>query len=157
MCQLFEGKVVKMSAKVAQAIIFLIIIVVVLSAFAAFSLKKTEQIPTECKSFDGFCNPGCTFENDADCPKQEVIQPGTITACIADSDCVAVNAICNNEDCVYTANECIYKSACYIGINKNYADVWMANGVSCVGETPELACPDKANLVLRCERGTCQL
>ncbi|MEM2874346.1 MAG: hypothetical protein QW063_02800 [Candidatus Nanoarchaeia archaeon] len=142
-----------MTLKLAYASISIALILVLATLLL---IKAPTSVSTDCKDFDGFCPPGCDFVIDADCPKQQMIQPGALFSCLVDTDCIPVYAICNNEDCVYFNNKCRYGQTCFVAINKIYINVWTDTDVTCIGEKLPLNCPNQTMLQPRCIKGTCQ-
>ena len=139
-----------------KLVIFAIGIAIFLVALAAVLISVPPPI-IECKDYDGTCPKGCTFENDVECPRPTLAQPGALFSCFKDEDCFVTKAICDNEDCVYFSDKCRYGHTCFVGINKKFIDVWTDKNVVCAGEIQSLSCPDPARLQPRCIKGSCQV
>ena len=143
----------------SRKVIFgLIIILAIASSLAiAVQLIPDKQI-TNCKSGDGICPEGCKYDLDHDCPETGHTTYGEIKNCLSEADCVLVNPLCNNLDCVHTHNSCEYSNYCGLtAINKAYKNVWEKANVECIGEP--VACPavDYYSITEAvCENGECR-
>lgn len=132
-----------------------VVTILILLGFGFVLLRMSGKIPQGCIDFDGFCPKGCNFELDADCPRQQVMQAGAIFSCITDADCLIVNTICNNKDCVYFDDKCRYGTECFTAINKDYKNIWTPEEVQCAGTPLPINCT--TNLSVKCIKGACQL
>jgi len=120
-------------------------------------IRAPVKVTAECKDFDGLCPSSCSFAEDIDCPKQQLVQPGALFSCMKDEDCIVADAICSNEDCVYFDEKCRYGNRCYVSISKTYGNVWSPKDVECSGTEPQLNCTNKTALSPRCSNGVCQV
>jgi len=131
----------------------IIAIVMVMLAIVLINLPPQQLI---CANNDGFCPNGCTFVNDNDCPKETFQQQGAIFSCLKDSDCMTMPTKCANEGCTYLDKECQYGTSCYVSINKNFENLWLASSPTCIGQEIARDCTQEIQNS-RCIGGNCKL
>ncbi|MFH0868984.1 MAG: hypothetical protein V1839_02025 [archaeon] len=138
-----------------KQIVFAVVIIVIIVSVVTVLLMMPEKI-VGCGLKDSICPPGCTYAYDADCMHSTVTSMGEVKRCLSDSDCVEVNAICDNERCNFDDVACSTECACKVSINKDYKSVFESANVPCTssGITVCAACPENTTNV--CISGECR-
>jgi hypothetical protein len=141
-----------------KVIFGIILIVAILAALLIVSQILPDEKITKCKTGDGTCPEGCTYDLDHDCPATGVTTYGEIHRCLSDANCVAVRPLCGSLTCIHTYKECTTDKFCITAINKAYLNVWNNAKIQCTKEVDFSLCPEieSANYKVVCDNGECR-
>lgn len=128
-------------------------IVIVLGIVGVITLIP--ELPPQCKAGDGVCPHGCSYETDSDCLKSEVTSFGEIHRCLSSQDCLIVEPLCGNSECISIDKQCATGCICAVAINKDYERAWDLAKPECLGELKCEPCPDLEEFKTECLRGQC--